>query len=1184
MRVRSAGLSAGLAVESVASVLGVEAPGGLWDRQEITRRCGRDLGPLPPLTSAATSLTHLVVRLRRGLWARWRQGSDLAPSLIRVISFRSPWRVAGVAVAVVVAVWVALVGGAGFARAQGGGGGDADGDGLSAAEEAVIGTRDDLADSDGDGLGDGLEWGRAGDRDPATRTDPRVADTDGDGADDGAEDANGNGRVDAGEGDPLNPEDGPRGDPDRDGLNNAAEAVVGTDPRDRDTDRDGLDDGAEVAGVTNPLQADGDEDGLRDGDEVARGTDPVRFDSDGGGTGDGQEVADGTDPLDGSDDLGRDEDGDGLTTREERAVGLNPNDGDTDDDGVADGDERGAMVDSDGDGLINALDHDSDDDGLPDGLELGYERPHADTDLGRMRFVADADPSTVTDPRRADTDGGGVVDGMEDLDRNGAVGVGETDPNDAADDGSPPLDRDGDGLSDEVELALGSDPTDADSDDDGLLDGEEPTPGEDSDGDRLIDVLDADADGDGLPDGLEAGVAVRPFDSDPRVFVADGDPATTTDPRRADTDGGGVADGAEDVNRNGVQEPGETDPRDPADDRAPMPDAMVEDLGSDDSGMGEDMGGGEDAGDGMAPGEMDRGAVDPGWVRFGDVHGGCDQSAGAWGSGGWWGLVVGLLALGLRRREGMAWVAGVMVVVGLMAGSAGAVEADRFAPALGSGGVHDLEGAVVEGDRILRTGLWLRLAGPTLYGTREDATGRGGEVALADTSLRADALFSIDLIDRVTLGIGLPVALARSGFDGAGQAFDGSAVGDVRLLVKAFAWAAPDGGVAVGFALPVTVPSGDAERWMGAEGATVTPTALVDLALGLVDLRLNVGYRVAADESVGDATVGHGLRVGAGVMHALAGLPLDVAWSVAGETSYSAASSAFETHVDGGWQVLPCLSLRAGIGMAVSSGIGAAPVRGLLGLVHRCSAGASVPSRAETHAPDPIAPVGPVDRDGDGIADAVDACADAAEDHDGFEDGDGCPDVDNDKDGVNDAEDRCPMVAEDRDGFEDGDGCVDADNDRDGIADAVDRCPLEAETVNGIDDGDGCADELVTAMGRAVLMESYVVLSDRVEFVDGSAVLTPAGEALVGEVAALLARRSDLRLEVLGHTDSNGGEAANLALSERRAQAVVAMLVGAGVDAGRLSAVGLGETSPIESNRTAAGRAANARIEFRVKP
>jgi outer membrane protein OmpA-like peptidoglycan-associated protein len=232
----------------------------------------------------------------------------------------------------------------------------------------------------------------------------------------------------------------------------------------------------------------------------------------------------------------------------------------------------------------------------------------------------------------------------------------------------------------------------------------------------------------------------------------------------------------------------------------------------------------------------------------------------------------------------------------------------------------------------------------------------------------------------------------------------------------------------------------------------------------------------------------------------------------------------------------------------------------------------------------PVELVGPVDRDGDGIADAVDACADAPEDHDGFEDGDGCPDDDNDKDGVNDAEDRCPMVAEDRDGFEDGDGCPDADNDRDGIPDAVDRCPLQAETVNGIDDGDGCPDELVRAMGRAELVAGYVVLSERIGFVEGSATLTPAGEALVGEVAALLGRRSDLRVDVLGHTGSDGSEAVNQALSERRAQAVVAVLVGAGVDAGRLSAVGLGEASPIESNRTEAGRAANERIEFRVRP
>ena len=73
------------------------------------------------------------------------------------------------------------------------------------------------------------------------------------------------------------------------------------------------------------------------------------------------------------------------------------------------------------------------------------------------------------------------------------------------------------------------------------------------------------------------------------------------------------------------------------------------------------------------------------------------------------------------------------------------------------------------------------------------------------------------------------------------------------------------------------------------------------------------------------------------------------------------------------------------------------------------------------------------------------------------------------------------------------------------------------------------------------------------------------------------------RIRVEGHTDSHGASAANLARSTRRAQAVREALVFRGVPTRRLRAVGQGESLPIESNRTAAGRATNRRIEFYVE-
>ena len=70
------------------------------------------------------------------------------------------------------------------------------------------------------------------------------------------------------------------------------------------------------------------------------------------------------------------------------------------------------------------------------------------------------------------------------------------------------------------------------------------------------------------------------------------------------------------------------------------------------------------------------------------------------------------------------------------------------------------------------------------------------------------------------------------------------------------------------------------------------------------------------------------------------------------------------------------------------------------------------------------------------------------------------------------------------------------------------------------------------------------------------------------------------RIEVGGHTDSDGVPEENEVLSQARADAVVASLVGKGVEAGRLQAVGYGDALPIASNETGEGKAQNRRIEF----
>ena len=249
----------------------------------------------------------------------------------------------------------------------------------------------------------------------------------------------------------------------------------------------------------------------------------------------------------------------------------------------------------------------------------------------------------------------------------------------------------------------------------------------------------------------------------------------------------------------------------------------------------------------------------------------------------------------------------------------------------------------------------------------------------------------------------------------------------------------------------------------------------------------------------------------------------------------------------------------------------------------------------------------PVDSDGDGLYDDDDKCPNEAEDKDGFEDEDGCPDLDNDGDGVPDTDDKCmneaetvngvddedgcpetdedgdglvgsadscPTEPEDKDGFEDTDGCPDPDNDGDGIADADDKCMNEAETANGYEDADGCPDEVPATVAK------FTGAIKGIKFKTGSAVLQAASYATLKKAAEVLNEYPDLRLEVQGHTDSKGDDDKNMALSQARADSVKKYLVKKGVDEGRIEAKGFGETVPVADNETKQGRAENRRVEY----
>lgn len=102
------------------------------------------------------------------------------------------------------------------------------------------------------------------------------------------------------------------------------------------------------------------------------------------------------------------------------------------------------------------------------------------------------------------------------------------------------------------------------------------------------------------------------------------------------------------------------------------------------------------------------------------------------------------------------------------------------------------------------------------------------------------------------------------------------------------------------------------------------------------------------------------------------------------------------------------------------------------------------------------------------------------------------------------------------------------------------------------------------------------------QFASGSAVLTSGAQGRLAPLASFLSKQPDARIQIAGHTDSQGAESYNLGLSDRRAASVAAYLVTTGVNPGRITSVGFGESVPLSSNDTAAGRAINRRVEVTI--
>jgi OOP family OmpA-OmpF porin len=205
------------------------------------------------------------------------------------------------------------------------------------------------------------------------------------------------------------------------------------------------------------------------------------------------------------------------------------------------------------------------------------------------------------------------------------------------------------------------------------------------------------------------------------------------------------------------------------------------------------------------------------------------------------------------------------------------------------------------------------------------------------------------------------------------------------------------------------------------------------------------------------------------------------------------------------------------------------------------------------------------DRDGDGIADGDDKCPDVA----GTAKYQGCPIPDTDGDGINDELDKCPTEK----GFARYQGCPIPDTDKDGVNDEEDKCPSRP----GPASNQGCPE-----IAKEVI-EKINVAAKNIFFATGSSKLLPKSFKSLNEVAALLAADESLMIAIDGHTDSTGKREKNLTLSNDRANSVKAYLSTKGVTDSRMTATGYGPDKPVATNKTAAGRAKNRRVEMTVR-
>ena len=222
---------------------------------------------------------------------------------------------------------------------------------------------------------------------------------------------------------------------------------------------------------------------------------------------------------------------------------------------------------------------------------------------------------------------------------------------------------------------------------------------------------------------------------------------------------------------------------------------------------------------------------------------------------------------------------------------------------------------------------------------------------------------------------------------------------------------------------------------------------------------------------------------------------------------------------------------------------------------------------SEDACPDVAGPLinnGCPDTDGDGLFDFIDNCPTDF----GPKENNGCPWPDTDGDGLLDKDDKCPNLV----GPLENEGCPYQDTDGDGVLDKEDKCPATPGPV----ENEGCP--VIEEEVQEILKTAF----DNLEFETGKNIIKEESLPSLTELAEVLVKKTDWKLQIAGHTDNVGAAQSNLVLSKRRAEAVRAFMESKSVSIERLSVLYFGETEPVADNATNEGRQKNRRVEMTI--